>query len=463
MTASAPTQDRAPATSTAATPRRGGSSRLAWLDALRGIAALAVVYTHLAFDGISEVYHATSAWVIAGTFGVLTFFVISGYIVPASLERKGSIRAFWVSRFFRLYPLWLLALAAVAVLVKAGERARPEFHAQWESLLAAHLTMLQQLIRLPNVINVMWTLSYEMAFYFMVVALFAVGAHRISAEISVGFTTASLVGGGGLIPTLFLLKQFGWKVMLLGVVLVFVVGLALSVTGKRVLAIAGAVLLGVTGFGLLALNEAIPPWFGLLLPATMFAGTAIYRAEHGQIARWKAIAAIGVLLLGGGASAMLHNPPPDATFAEALRLNRPTLITMALVAVAFAIGMALRHRKIPRVLTWLGLISYSTYLLHPLIHHATPWYERTLPFGQRLGVFALWVVLLLLVSWATYRLIEKPSQDLGRKAIRALDARFGPDRSAIGHRDDTSPVPPVTATEPSVTAAEPPVTAEARS
>ena len=28
--------------------------------------------------------------------------------MPASLERKGSVRTFWVSRLFRLYPLYLL-------------------------------------------------------------------------------------------------------------------------------------------------------------------------------------------------------------------------------------------------------------------------------------------------------------------------------------------------------------------
>ncbi|MBX6766364.1 MAG: acyltransferase, partial [Actinomadura rubrobrunea] len=40
-----------------------------------------------------------------GHYGVLVFFLVSGYIVPASLERHGSVRAFWISRFFRLYPL----------------------------------------------------------------------------------------------------------------------------------------------------------------------------------------------------------------------------------------------------------------------------------------------------------------------------------------------------------------------
>jgi peptidoglycan/LPS O-acetylase OafA/YrhL len=42
------------------------------------------------------------AWL--GLYGVFVFFMVSGYIVPASLERRGSVRGFWVSRVFRLYP-----------------------------------------------------------------------------------------------------------------------------------------------------------------------------------------------------------------------------------------------------------------------------------------------------------------------------------------------------------------------
>ena len=42
--------------------------------------------------------------------------MVSGYIVPASLERKGSVRGFWVSRVFRLYPLYIVALVAAVLL-----------------------------------------------------------------------------------------------------------------------------------------------------------------------------------------------------------------------------------------------------------------------------------------------------------------------------------------------------------
>jgi peptidoglycan/LPS O-acetylase OafA/YrhL len=51
-----------------------------------------------------------------GQYGVFVFFLVSGYIVPASLEHTGSMRSFCVSRVFRLYPLYLFAVGAMLVL-----------------------------------------------------------------------------------------------------------------------------------------------------------------------------------------------------------------------------------------------------------------------------------------------------------------------------------------------------------
>src|SRR5215207_1738082 len=94
-----------------------GADRLAWLDGLRAVAVLLVVYAHLSrylFRGAREV---SAEWLHAGTAGVMLFFLVSGYIIPASLERHGDLRAFWVSRFGRLLPLYLAVGAAVVVLL----------------------------------------------------------------------------------------------------------------------------------------------------------------------------------------------------------------------------------------------------------------------------------------------------------------------------------------------------------
>ena len=92
-------------------PARG--RRLAWLDALRGIAALCVVYAHFGTRVLPQVHRAVYNVFDPGLYGVLVFFLVSGYIVPASLERRGSVRHFWLSRLFRLFPLFVFAIAAV--------------------------------------------------------------------------------------------------------------------------------------------------------------------------------------------------------------------------------------------------------------------------------------------------------------------------------------------------------------
>ena len=87
------------------------ASRLAWLDALRGFAALCVVFDHGTSYLLLPARHLVYRYIDPGQFGVFVFFLVSGYIVPASLERKGSVRSFWISRAFRLYPMFLVALA----------------------------------------------------------------------------------------------------------------------------------------------------------------------------------------------------------------------------------------------------------------------------------------------------------------------------------------------------------------
>ena len=86
-------------------PAGANASRLAWLDALRGIAALCVVYAHFGTRVLPQVHRAVYHVFDPGLYGVLVFFLVSGYIVPASLERRGSVRNFWLSRLFRLVPL----------------------------------------------------------------------------------------------------------------------------------------------------------------------------------------------------------------------------------------------------------------------------------------------------------------------------------------------------------------------
>jgi len=152
--------------------------RLAWLDALRGIAALCVVFDHLTYSVLQPVRDSVYHWFDPGQYGVFVFFLVSGYIVPASLERKGSVRGFWVSRVFRLYPLYLFAVSAMIVLWASGIGSLSGMRSDPVTALFADVFMLQSVLWAPTVPNVVWSLAYEMVFYLMLTALFLGGRYE---------------------------------------------------------------------------------------------------------------------------------------------------------------------------------------------------------------------------------------------------------------------------------------------
>nr|BFE86336.1 hypothetical protein GCM10020093_089370 [Planobispora longispora] len=76
---------------------------------------------------------------------------------------------------------------------------------------------------------------------------------------------------------------------------------------------------------------------------------------------------------------------------------------------------------LPRFLVWLGLISYSVYLLHhPLLRltHAVLGDARTMGAVAQAGLVAGFVAAVLGLSWLTYRYVELPMQRLGRRLAR---------------------------------------------
>jgi len=122
------------------------------------------------------------------------------------------------------------------------------------------------------------------------------------------------------------------------------------------------VLLGAVAGTLLAADQdPAHVWDGLLIVAVMFAGTAVYRADRGQTGWWQAaLAAVMV------AAALLANwfAELESLDALTLRYRARSVITLLVFAGAFALAMAARRRRVPRVLAWLGTISYSIYLVH---------------------------------------------------------------------------------------------------
>jgi peptidoglycan/LPS O-acetylase OafA/YrhL len=291
----------------------------------------------------------------------------------------------------------------------------------------ADVFMLQSVLWAPTLPNVVWSLAYEMVFYLLLTALFLGGGHRRSSRYALVFAVAALALGRVLKP-----GSLSFDLLTPGVVVAItdgaiLLGLALALAGRGRARTAGAALAAVTGLLVISFNSGFAaPWESFAIFALMFTGTLLYRAETGTYpwrrARYVVIAVFGLILV----AAQLHSSPEAENF-EAIRKSFNAL---GLAGLTFAAAMLCRHKKMPRALAWLGLVSYSVYLLHPAlieVYASVPWTQDENFVPTELLQVAVFVAVLLVICGLTHRFIEAPMQRLGRRAGARLGARLGPD------------------------------------
>lgn len=168
------------------------ATRVSTLDGLRGFLALAVFFHHAALyhtfiqDGLWQP-PSDRLYALLGPFGVSMFFMITGFLFWAKVVDKqgkpGWVRLY-VSRLFRIGPIYLAAIAIMTLTVFASTG----FH-----LRVGPFTLLRQLAEwsalglrsgspingyaAPGVLlaNVTWSLRWEWFFYasLIVTGLFA--------------------------------------------------------------------------------------------------------------------------------------------------------------------------------------------------------------------------------------------------------------------------------------------------
>jgi peptidoglycan/LPS O-acetylase OafA/YrhL len=386
-----------------------------------------VVFDHLTYSVLQPLRHSVYLWFDPGQYGVFVFFLVSGYIVPASLERKGSVRGFWVSRVFRLYPVYLFAVGAMIVLWATGIGSLSGMNSDAVTSSFADVFMLQSVLWAPTLPNVVWSLAYEMVFYLLLTALFLGGVHRRSSRYALVFGVAAVALGGVLRP-----GSLSHHLLTPGLVvaitdgLIFL-GLTLALASRGRWRTSGAALAAATGLLVIVFNSGYAaPWESFTIFALMFTGTMLYRAESGEYpwhrARYVVILVFGIVLV----AAQWHISPLTESFVTI----RKGFNSLELAGLTFALAMLCRDKKLPRALAWLGLVSYSVYLLHPAlieVYASVPWTRNENFVPMELLMVAVFVLVLLVCCALTHRFIEAPMQRLGRRAAGRLDTRFGPD------------------------------------
>ncbi len=181
------------------------------LDALRGLASLAVLLAHGSIIG-KDYFQSGLAkgYFLFGPFRVHFFFVLSGFLITylhlADLGRPNAWKAYVSKRFVRIYPLyWLITFAILPAYFLV-----PWFGRGWETevgVILASLLLVPHPDVGPPVLGVAWTLRHELLFYvFFGLAIY--GGRRFAKILLGGWFAATMAyfiytWGSGITPGFF--------------------------------------------------------------------------------------------------------------------------------------------------------------------------------------------------------------------------------------------------------------------
>ncbi|HKR56458.1 MAG TPA: acyltransferase [Gemmatimonadales bacterium] len=329
------------------------------LDVLRAIAVLCVLADHfltvlnLDRDGI------ISRWEI-GRMGVLLFFVHTSLVLMSSLEREGPrpdwVRAFYLRRALRIYPLAIATVLLVVLLRMPPSADRVVTNVAvaptWVTV-ASNLTLTENLAGKPDVLSVLWSLPLEMQMY----VLLPLGFLLARRGVGVVFGAVSVAAVAGLIdiysgiPGVWRLNITQFVPCFLGGILAF----AILRKGRR---------------------PALPSWCWPLLICACVPLFALLR--------------------------------PGATMPE-----RGWLFCLG-VGCAIPLAANLPKSFFTRVAHVICTYSYGIYLLHLVALWVGFTVLKGMPWAVQWGTC---VVLLFALPWAFYHLIERPGIQLGKRLV----------------------------------------------
>lgn len=349
----------------------GDARRLPALDGLRGLAALAVLFSHAHNFGLPQpVPPALGVW------GVLLFFVLSGFLIGhLYLGRPfdaGSLARYGAARIARIVPLYYLVILGSWLL---GRFVAPDFVYRLGDVdLLRHLAF-------TGSAYVFWSIAPEFQFYAVFPVLWWAAARaRAGAPLALvaTLTVAAL---------LFVFQPWLPGILFASKLHIFLAGIGLALIRRSVApALAGTHLL--LAMQVLALVVLVM----LMLPVGSF-GELLYAATHERLV--------------------------NVYYGDARRLLVVALVIFPLSFETPAIS-ALFSNPAARAL---GNASFSIYLLHEPVFWglARLGVFAALPGGAALAVA---VVAACLVALASYRLIEVPSRDRLRHWLAPRLARL---------------------------------------
>lgn len=355
------------------------SKRIEFIDALRGIATLYVLLFHVAPmpKNTLEIPKWAYGFVSFGGSGVTLFFLISAFSLCLTWKYSGSIQStlsdFYLKRFLRIAPLFYVLIIITVIrdwlVYDIGHTASEIFLAA--SFLFNFVWNLQ-----AGLVQASWTIAVEVMFY--------------------------------VIFPLLILRINNWKAALTA----FIWSLVAYYCFKSVMTnIAGVnETLTTAAFGSLAFFRHFPVFlFGMF----------VYFAAQSKTSQL-ALQAIAPLILAISAFTLLA--------LAAMNLGQPVFDYYYLQSFAYGgiiLGLSAGSNLIMnnRLTRFFGKISYSVYLVHPLVIRVLdPVFQDiyALPYGVGFKYSAAVLLSLLattVVSMASYRFIELPAMQLAKYLV----------------------------------------------
>jgi exopolysaccharide production protein ExoZ len=272
------------------------------IQALRAIAALAVLVTHIAQNESAALNDPISpTWMAVGASGVDLFFVISGVVMVYVTRQASSsyspleIARFLYSRVTRIYPTyWAVSIAVILgylVLPIDLTRSLDDFN------IVASLLLLPD--TQPPVLLIGWTLIHEMYFYLAFALMLAAPCRWLPALLGLwlgAVVSAQAFGLSDINPW----TAIAFHPLTLEFILGCVVGL-LVVSGRR-------------AYGAAALGLGLVWWLSagvMLAPYDSFTDVPM---GWERVAAWGAPAAL--IIYGAICLELDHNIHPNKTLAR---------------------------------------------------------------------------------------------------------------------------------------------------
>ncbi|MGH4497688.1 acyltransferase family protein [Klebsiella pneumoniae] len=322
-------------------------NRSSSIDTLRFIAAGIVCLAHAI--PVANMHFIVPEFIL-GRVGVVIFFMISGYLIPVSLNTKnGGLLGFWISRFFRLYPMYWVSIALAIFILNRNNIID----------IAFNITMFQSLFGVTDMIGVYWTLIIEMLFYIYCSAMFFFGLLDVRKYVLTSY---------------------------------FIM-------------IASALLFSAVKF---ILNKNLPIAIPLLF-SVMFIGYTIKLNEKGITSKKDIMALI--------ISFIVFIPFISYLGYSDEKIAPPALYIMSYIIGIFSFILLFRVNITNKITPRLGEISYSTYLIHPIVMSIV-FSSANIGNVDKWILFIAYMAIVYFMSEVFFRYIEIPFISLGKKVKR---------------------------------------------